>query len=54
MEKKKIVIIKNNDPLLSHDYTEGKTDEIMEQLLNSGGILMNNYSDFFDYLNKFF
>lgn len=53
-ENKKIIIIKNNDPLLSMDYTQGNTDEIMEQLISSGGIILNSYSDFFDYLNIFF
>lgn len=49
-----VIIIKNNDPLLNHDYTEGKTNELFSKLENSGAVLIDNYSAFFEHLNKLF
>lgn len=51
---KKIIIIKNKDPLLNQDFTNGKTEDLLLKLTNSGAIIKDNYSDFFDYLNENF
>lgn len=51
---KKVIIIKNNDPLLNQDFTNGKAKNILEKMESAGAEYLENYSDFFEYLENHF
>ena len=51
---KKVVLIKNSDPLLNQDYTNGKTGDILKKLEAAGAQYLDNYSDFFTFLENNF
>lgn len=51
---KKVVLIKNNDPFLNQDYTKGKTGDILKKLEAAGAEYLDNYSDFFTFLENYF
>lgn len=49
---KKVVIIKNNDPLLNQDFTSGKAEEMLNKMELAGADYVENYSEFFNYLEN--
>jgi iron complex transport system ATP-binding protein len=51
---KKVVLIKNSDPLLNQDYTKGKTGDILEKLEAAGAQYLDNYSEFLQFLENYF
>ncbi|MDD4344265.1 MAG: ATP-binding cassette domain-containing protein [Eubacteriales bacterium] len=51
---KKVIIIKNNDPLLNQDFTNGKAKDILEKMETAGAEYVENYFDFFEYLESHF
>lgn len=48
----KTILIKNKDPLLNQDYTDGKAEEILFSLEDAGALLADDYAHFFDLLKE--
>ena len=49
---KNVIIMKNDDPLLNRDFTDGQAKKMIEEMIASGAVVLENYQEVLLYLEN--